>query len=300
MWRPCALGAVGWALGAAVGCDRGWQTVDRACPAVSDFGYADPSLASVEAFTRAACYRSLLGLNYAGLDVQVEAAAQAHAEYMSYAGALSHSETDASNPYYSGESAAERVAAAGYVDARLVAEVLVTTPSTSTAVDVWMNSVYHRIPFTMPEWLAVGVGQADEYVAMTVVARVPPESDLAVIYPVDGQSGVPTTFYSDNEEPDPAPDADAVGSPVTVTVNARETHANSGNVYDLQLRSASFTGPDGDVPFLSLEPATDPTMFNTVALLPEAPLERRTEYTATFDISWTGGQETLSSTFKTE
>lgn len=273
----------------------GWLSVDEACTASPD----DSATPAQQAFDRAACYRARLGLDPAALDDAVLAASQAHADYMAEADTLAHEESDTSNSHYTGEWAWDRVEAAGYRSDGVVAEVVAEGYSPSEAVDSWVNSVYHRIPFTMPEWTAVGFGQSERFCAMTFLTPFPEGSPAAIIYPADGQSEVPTTFLSDQEYPDPAPDTNAVGSPITVTVGGPDAEIIGQNRYDLQLVDATLTGPDGDVDVIVLVPDDDPYLFNTLALVPEAPLDAGASYTAAISVTWSSGEATLSSTFLT-
>lgn len=276
-------------------------SVDDACPSIDDYGYDDASDDAKAGFDRAACYRALMGLNVAELDARLDDSAQTHAEYMQSQGTLTHQQTDAGDPSYTGEWVWDRADAAGYAftAGMSMAEALSWGTEPAGSVDGWMNSVYHRVPFTLPEWTAVGFGQAGSYSAMTFVSPYPNSEDMAVIYPIDGQIDVPAAFNSDEEWPDPAPDAGRVGPPITVTVGSSDANNSYTNPFDLQLVSASLTGPDGELSLIELVPDEDDYLGYAVALVPEAPLEIETEYTAEVHVTWLGGEETLTATFTT-
>ena len=167
------------------------------------------------------------------------------------------------------------------------------------AVDGWMNSVYHRLPFTSPEVIETGFGQEDRYASMTFVTPYPYTADAAVLYPVDGQQDVPVRFNSDEEVPDPAPDQGYVGPPITVTVGATTTPGTDQNPFVLVLRSAALTGPDGDVELIELVPDDDASLFNAVALIPVEPLTGDSDYSVEVKVTWAGNEETLTGTFHT-
>ena len=276
-------------------------SVDAACPDIDDYGYSGAGADAKDAFARAACYRSLLGLNQAGLDVRLDESAQAHADYMASQDTITHQETRSGDDNYTGEWVWDRADAAGYAftAGMSMAEVVAWGASPSESVDYWVNSVYHRIPFTSPDWRDVGFGQSDLYSSMTVVSDYPNSEDLAVIYPVDGQTEVETTFNSDEEYPDPAPGKNAVGPPITVTVGATQASNSYTNPFDLQLVDATVTGPDGDLTLIELVPDEDDSLINTVALIPDEPLDAGATYEAEITVSWKGGEQTLTATFTT-
>lgn len=280
-------------------CRPDFVSVDDACPDGVDPGDPTASDDAVAAWSRAACYRSRLGLPLGALDARLDTAAQAHAGYMAVADELGHQETDASNVDYTGEWPWDRADAAGYTGWTGVSETVAYGSDADQAVDDWMGTLYHRIPFTMPEWDAVGFGLAEGYASMTFATPFPGQGSAVVLYPSDGQTGVPGGFSSDSESPDPVPGADEVGTPITLTVSATSTGDDPQNPYDLELLDASLSGPDGDVPFTTLTPTTDPDLIFAVGLVPEAPLAADSAWTATFHVRWRGGETTVSTSFGT-
>lgn len=271
-------------------------TIDGAC-AEADPGDPAASEAALEAIYRANCYRNLLGLDLGLLDAKLNAAAQAHADYMQKNKTLDHSE-QAGKPGYTGDQVWDRAEAAGRAlkAGESIGEVISQGTSPSEAVDGWMNSVYHRTPFASPEWIAAGFGQAGNYSSMTTLQAFPNSFEEAVIYPVNGQIDVPASFSSDQEYPDPAPGADLVGPPITVTFASSE-YRGGQNWFDAQLVSATLTGPDGDEALITLVPDEDEWLGTMIALLPERPLTPGATYTAAVSVTWAGGAEELSTTF---
>ncbi|MFM2087409.1 MAG: hypothetical protein RLZZ237_2278, partial [Pseudomonadota bacterium] len=99
-----------------------------------------------------------------------------------------------------------------------------------------------------------------------------------VTYPFSGQTKVATSFSSDNESPDPVPNQDIVGYPISV-------HAN---IYDT-LNVTSFTvrqrGASSDLTVLLLKKATDTnTPASAASIIPLSTLSAAT----TYDVSFTG------------
>ncbi len=273
--------------------------LEDAC-GTSEFGYDTPSTEAQSALEQSNCYRNLVGLQPGVLHPALDEAAQSHADYMQARGQLTHQQS-AGTSGYTGDWVWDRMEFAGYpLEAgRSWGEVVAYGYDPVAAVDGWVQSVYHRIPFTTPSWKEVGFGQAGLFSAMGIVTYWPAETDSAVIYPVDGQLDVPTTFQSDEEWPDPAPDHGAVGTPITVTVGSPNTTSSSDNPYDLELLEWQVSGPMGEVDAIVLTPNDDAYLGNTIALVPTDPLEPLADYAVEISISWTGGTATLTADFVT-
>ncbi len=274
-------------------------TLEDGCKTL-DFGYDDPSDDAREGLERTNCYRGLLGLGAAELQPALDIASQSHAEYMATNGLLTHQQ-DSRDEGYTGEWVWDRAERAGYdwPANTLMSEVVSVGYGPSGAVDGWVNSVYHRIPFVTPDIREVGFGQQDRYSSMAFVSDFTTDAPQAVIYPVDGQIDVPLRFNSDEEYPDPAPDQGYVGPPITVTVSASGAPGSDTNPYVLVLREASLVGPDGALDFIELTPDNDASMFNTIALVPTEPLQPETEYEVEIQVTWNDGEETLFAAFQT-
>jgi len=265
-----------------------------------DYGDDDASDDAKAGLERTNCYRHLMGLDAAELEPHLDIAAQQHAEYMATNSTLTHEE-DKDADGYTGDWVWDRAETAGYDLAynTVMSEVVSQGYGPAAAVDGWINSVYHRIPFTVPDVVATGFGQQDRYSSMAFVTEYTSASAEAVIYPVDGQTDVPPSFNSDFEEPDPAPGASYVGPPITVTVSSKTAPGTDTNPFVLVLRDASLSGPDGDVDLITLTPDSDDYMFQAVALVPSQALQPDADYEATVSITWTGGEETLTASFHT-
>ena len=224
---------------------------------------------------RANCHRLLAELDEGVGDDTLHAASQAHAAYMATHGELGHIE-DASRDGFTGEAVWDRIEAAGWTQmvGVTISEVVAEGVGPADAVDLWVDSVYHREPFVTPEWIATGFGIDGSYTAMAFVTAYPQSRDQVIAYPVNGQVGVPTTFDSDTESPDPAPDHGLVGYPITVSVGS--TAADPA----VRLLSGELRGPSGKVDTLALDPSSDDSLSAMVALVPIEPLEAGAAYDA--------------------
>jgi hypothetical protein len=287
-------------LGGCDGVDK-LGLADGPCQ-TSTYGYTIPSEAAQAALEQTNCYRNLMGLSRGRLDPDLDEAAQAHADYMATLGAITHQES-VSEPGFSGEWIDERVEAAGYPleDGDMISEIVAWGHTPTLAVDAWMATVYHRIPFTLATWRDLGFGQTGDYSSMSFVSPFPDGKHAAVIFPADGQVDVPIDFDSDTESPDPAPDHGVVGYPITVTVSADATYGSDGsNPYDLKLIDAALWGPGGDeLEILILDPTTDELIFVMAAMVPIEPLEPDASYIAEITVSWADATETLVTEFQT-
>ena len=293
-------GASGADTGGASTAPADARSVDGAC-GTDTYGYGSPSRAAIEAIERTHCYRNLMGIEPGILDSDVDRASQSHADYMEGNDTLTHYE-DPALPGYTGEWVWDRIETAGFDRAagQSWAEVVSWGTSPEAAIDMWVGSVYHRIPFTMPYWLATGFGQAGDYSSMSFVTPYPDGPRTAVVFPVNGQTKVPPTFDSDTEWPDPAPDHGLVGYPISVTVAAPNIGPDGANPYGTVLVAASLTDDAGRaLPVIELDPTGDDHMSVMVAIVPLDPLTALTTYTASMTVEWDGTEETFVTTFTT-
>ncbi len=270
------------------------------CP-VTPLEVGAPTDAALEALMRANEHRATMGLAPGSLHPLLNQASQAHADYMACHGVISHQE-DSELDGFTGEWVWDRIDAAGYAleGGRSWSEVIADGYSATDAIDGWVDSVYHRIPFTMPYWVDVGFGLTDHYSAMTFVTPYPDGPRQAVIYPVDGQVDVPVDFNSDWEIPDPEPERGIIGYPISVTVTAPDAGDADADPYDLRLLDAELYGPDGvAMDIVHIDPSTDGYLYTMVAIWTKTPLAANTVYEANMTVHWDGAQETLSTVFTT-
>jgi len=275
-------------------------TVTGAC-GTTDFGYGSPSKAARDGLDRSNCYRSLMGLELGTLDRRLDDAAQSHADYMADHDMITHQESS-SKTGFTGEWVWDRMETVGYpVEAGFAwSEVVSYGFDAEAAVDGWMGTVYHRIPFSQPVWTDVGFGLTGDYAAMAFVTPYPDGVHEAVLFPVDGQADVPTSFDSDTETPDPAPAHGVVGYPITVTVGGENPTGPFEDPFNLRLLDASLWESDGgEVDVITMDPTTDDSLYVMAAMIPVEPLSANTEYEAEMTVEWDGGSETIVAEFRT-
>ena len=119
-------------------------------------------------------------------------------------------------------------------------------------------------------------------------------SKKIVLYPYDGQQDVPPVFY--DEAPDPLPDYEVSGFPVTIAFN--DYYIRQANV-----RSISLYGPDGrEIPSKILYWKNDPNHMlkkNQYALMPLTRLSYGTTYRAELRYEHGGKRVIKKWTFRT-
>ncbi len=287
--------------------------VSAACPAEYPALEMVPTGAQDEAWRWINCYRNLASVELVPLSAGGALATDRHAAYMDETTEYGMVETQTSATNYSGYDALERLGAAGdEVDLAdySIYEMVVRTGNGEAvdarkAVDAWVNTVYHRPPLMRPRLDAVGVGFGGQYGDMIAVGPWDTVAEggqlLTARYPAPGQAGVPTTFHSDAEYPDPAPGANEVGSPISVTFQAGHWH-DSDNHFDIELdpTGCSVTARGGEpVDLMLLDPENDGELVSTIVLLPEEPLEPGVTYDVEVSASIAGTPWSKDWTFTT-
>lgn len=237
-------------------------------------------------------------------NAQLDNAAQAHSEYQRANNVISHDEV-AGAPGYTGAELGQRISAAGYrfsSSRYAYGEVISATASTSgfAAADDLVTAIYHRFVIFEPTFSQAGGGSATVSNGYTYFTANFTANGLGngvgrggfVTYPTEGQRGVPTNFFSDREIPDPVPDRNEVGFPVSVhaditsrvTVNSFTLRPQGGAAVSTRLLSADT------------DPETPPS---AAGLIPLEPLRASTTYEVQFNATIDGVAVSRSWTFST-
>jgi len=191
-------------------------------------------------------------------------------------------------PLYVGRTPWARDVAFGY-NGDGDSEVMAFGVGTGEAVELWLDSVYHRFGLLDPGLTSMGFGIAgrasssDDLPVTTLNAGFESRAEVpngrAVVWPVPGQTDVPLSFEA-GEIPDPLanfPGASyPAGYPVTVSFFGL-------GVRGLDVRAASLTQGGRRVPCHLLTPQVEKNpaeLGMSAALLPTRPLQARTSYQA--------------------
>ncbi|MBI1891334.1 MAG: CAP domain-containing protein [Burkholderiales bacterium] len=241
--------------------------------------------------------RQQLGLSVLARAPRIDAAAQGHSDYQRLNNVITHEQAQG-KPGFTGVNLLDRLTAANYhftQNAYAYGEVISASGNASgaNASEDLIAAIYHRFVMFEPRFREAGAGAAtgsSGYTYFTLnLAADGLGQGLArgqfVVYPADGQSNLPVNFFSDNETPDPVPDRNEVGYPVSV-------HAN----VDAEVVAGNFTirPRGGDV--LAVRRLTRGEDANTprsvAAIVPLAPLRPGT----TYDVQFTGAVDGISAT----
>lgn len=233
--------------------------------------------------------RGMLGMAALTRNTSIDTAALGHSRYLQLNNTVSHSQ-ETGKSGFTGTDLNARLAAAGYTltPSYAAGEVISAAGNTSGFyhAEELIAAVYHRFVIFEPVFREIGTGAVTAngnytYFTADLAASNGLGAGLGAgkiaVYPVDGQTAVPTNFFSNNEEPDPVPDLNEVGYPISV-------HADSGRTGDLTV--ASFTvAPRGGAALTTrlLSQATDSaTGAKVAAIVPLTVLRANTIYDVSF------------------
>jgi hypothetical protein len=167
-------------------------------------GIAEEAVEAIEAVNR---IRRPAGLDCIEQVPEVVLAAERHCQYFVANGGhcVGRPHREASNcKNFTAEAFSERMHRAGYTGFPRF-EVMAYVGDGQTSVQMWLDSVWHRIPILSPQVNQAGYGTAGRCDTIDFGAR--PGSSLVrtnVIYPRDGQIAVPLSFNG-REFPEPPP-----------------------------------------------------------------------------------------------
>lgn len=259
-------------------------------PLVQDFSFVvqqgalgslpEPNAEGMRALAYVSALRASGGLSQVRWDKSLGAAAGSHAQYLAR-----NPDVKASNPHgeiagrqgFTGETPGAR--ARYWAWSGSVSEIIHFETTAEEAIDGWMESLYHRIPLVMPGTARLGysvAGLSGDLVQVMKLGGLDSGSGV-VLWPPPAATGV-ALGWSGLEYPDPLRLYGGWKGPVGYTVTA--TFAGSERI---QMGAMELTGPDGKiVPSYRFTPENDNELADTVALIPETPLEPSTRYEAFF------------------
>ena len=248
--------------------------------------------------------RSQVGLTPLVRNSLIDTAALGHSNYLNSNSVVVHNQIKG-KPGFTGATLYDRLTASGYGVTSVWGEVIAGVASNSGfyMAENLITAVYHRFLIFEPIFKEGGAGAAvnnSGYAYFTTDlagnSRYGPglPTGQIVSYPFSGQTKVATSFSSNEEEPDPVPNQDVVGYPISV-------HAN----FDATLSVSAFTvrqrgaGADLTVRLLSKETDAVNTSRSVAAIIPLAPLLAATTYEVSFIGKVNGADVTRSWSFTT-
>ncbi|WP_082551814.1 CAP domain-containing protein [Massilia sp. Root351] len=230
--------------------------------------------------------RQQAGLAALARNARIDLAAQAHSSYQRQNNTVTHDQT-AGLPGFTGVTLKDRLASAGYalVGAYAYGEVISAASETSGFyhAEELITAIYHRFVIMEPVFREAGTGSAtgNGYTYFTAdfattngygagVGR-----GKLVVYPAVNQTRVPLNFFSDTESPDPVPNQNEVGYPISVQGDI----SAAVNVQTFTVRPRG----GADLPVRLLTRATDrETPVAGAAIIPLSVLKAATTYDVTF------------------
>lgn len=232
--------------------------------------------------------RGQIGLSVLTRNGNIDAAAQGHSNYLFLNSTVSHEQT-MGQPGFTGVTLLDRLRAAGYIVPQTgyaYAEVISAASDRSGFyhAEELIAAIYHRFVIFEPVFREMGTGAASgsnnytyftaDFATVSGYGAGLGRNGLAM-YPASGQTMVPLNFMSDSESPDPVPNLNEVGYPVSV-------HADLSTTLTVQ----SFTIRERGGASLAvrlLAPGGDAhTPATAAAIIPLAPLRGNTVYDVSF------------------
>jgi hypothetical protein len=194
---------------------------------------------------------------------------------------------------FRGERFGDRLKLASYTgDAAY--ETMTYVGAGARAVDLWVDSVWHRIPILSP-WVAdAGYGGAEACDTMDFGWAAPPAKQAPVVYPFDHQSKVPTEFDGRTESPALPVPPRGWPSGYPIMVYAADLEVTSHKLFDDQMRA---------VPHVWIAPGDDAgagILRNELVMYAHAPLAKATTYRVVIEGKRDGQQVLLDWTFTTK
>lgn len=237
--------------------------------------------------------RKQVGVAVLTRNSQIDAAAQGHSDYQRTNNTITHEQT-AGKTGYTGVRLTDRLSAAGYTLGTVYAAGEVISATTNTTgfaqADELITAIYHRYVMFDPAFRDMGVGSATVsggYTYFTADFGVTGSYNSLgrgqlVTYPVNNQTGVPVNFYSDTEAPDPVPNQNLVGYPISV--HADTYGSTSGTVVVQGFTVTPRGGSALSTRLLSFDAGNNNNVQSAASIIPLAPLAAAT----TYDVSFSG------------
>ncbi len=190
-----AVLAVMW----GAGCSASADDVGSSGPTPQPYPNANtPGPTAEDGLARLNEYRRLAGLSEVQGDNSGDFACEGHLDYLIWEAAngkgscyLSHTEPNHSNPHYSPENET-----AGKNSVIACGSTMGMTQSLQQAVDLWINSLYHRLPLLDSGLTTVGFASKEGFNCINYRPGTDKanKADRAIVWPADGMYDVPTSF----------------------------------------------------------------------------------------------------------
>ncbi|RZA33408.1 MAG: CAP domain-containing protein [Lysobacteraceae bacterium] len=248
--------------------------------------------------------RAQAGVPVVTENAQINIAALGHSEYLRTNNLMSHDQKPG-NPGFTGATIKDRLNAAGYtIPDRGFAYGEVISGATNGSgfymAEELITAIYHRFVMFEPKFREIGTGAATSasrynYFTADFATRGGFGPGIAanavVIWPFNGQTGVTPNFFSDSEEPDPVPNINNVGYPISV-------HANIDSTVAMQTFTVRPRG-GANLQVQVVNSSATAAERTAIAIVPLAPLAAATTYEVSFSGTVNGSPVTRDWSFTT-
>lgn len=251
--------------------------------------------------------RSQVGMSTLAENAKIDIAAQGHSDYQRINNVVTHVQT-AGKQGFTGAQLQDRLSNAGYTitGTNAIGEVIAASSGSNgfTMAEQLITAIYHRFVIFEPVFKEAGSGSSATsagytYFTADFAANNGYGPGLAAgavaTWPFNGQTDVPLNFFSDYEEPDPVPNQNEVGYPVSV-------HVNLTSKLVVQGFTIRQHGGSTDLTTRLLSQATDANMSgnnSAAAIIPLSKLAASTTYDVTFTGTVNGTPVSKSWSFTT-
>jgi hypothetical protein len=227
--------------------------------------------------------RLAMGVPCVEMIAEINQAAQNHCDYYAMGGSgcqMGHSE-DEDCPGFTGVRFDERMRAAGYTGSPAFENMAFTNDGTR-AVQMWIDSVWHRTPVLSPWVRHAGYGGATGCDTMDYGRGPSTPADVTAVWPYANQTNVPTSFDGRYEGPMPPapPTGWPSGYPITIYVNG-----------SLTTHTLTVDGDSTPIDHVWITPADSSLLRTEFVMYAHSPLQSGTTYrvhvSGSVDLEWT-------------
>ncbi len=293
------------------GCYPDFESIEAACPE-SLGGSEYVSEGGATFYTRLNCYRRYVNLADAWVGREVQQATRAHADYLDENGIL-----DPTSPRYgtrasdvfeenssylgsTGRTSYDRLVASGAIApgepfglwAVFYGGADLSDPGLADAA---VHDPWFRDALFQPWWRGGGIAEFEvggiPFAYLDIVYSFPPSTrmDWPIVYPKDGQVGLPTGYQLQGAQDDPLGSEGTIGYPISITVGSFEADSDD-SPFDLVLQDVTLIGPDGEeepnLRFGGPGRYTFGSVQATVVVAASQPLLPNATYTLDATITW--------------
>lgn len=251
--------------------------------AIKEFPQTNEAQKTVLAFANN--LRNAIGLELVNMNKSLNAAANAHTNYMLINSKTTHDEL-VGNKAYTGGTPFVRAKSYGYSGIAVTENVSSGYRNLNDALQAFVAAPYHRIAWIDPYATDLGYSGEEEYHTI-LFGSMRKGNDKLVVYPYDNQRDVHTT-WENRETPNPLRNINdkSIGYPITVSYFSKKNITSLGDT-NITLKD----GLGNKIEAYIKHPGNDDQLTNSIIIIPSEPLNGATKYniSAAFTIYFEDG-----------